>query len=292
MQGQLEQFLQHHHITDAIDQHAIVALTDQAGHIIYANDMFCKLSGYSKQELLGQNHRIVNSGHHGPEFFHNLWKTIAAGVTWHGDICNRNKSGELYWVRTTIVPYKDEKGRISRYLSIRTDITETVIIKEKLQKSYEQYKDLNDKLRADQLALRNKNIALNEIISHLDDEKVRVKSEIKQNIETIVMPLINQLKVKKTGLDLKYMDLMETCLADLSKNLLPIEKSFVRVLTPKEIQICSMIKNGLTVKEIAAFFNLSPRTIDKHRENIRSKLGLKSKKINLTTFLLTIDTDG
>jgi two-component system sensor histidine kinase/response regulator len=107
----------------ALDQHAIVSTTDVHGNIIYANDKLCEVSGYARAELIGQNHRIINSGTQPPEFFANLWRTIVAGKVWHGEICNRNKSGNLYWVNATIVPLQDGTGAPTMFIAIRTDIT-------------------------------------------------------------------------------------------------------------------------------------------------------------------------
>ncbi|WP_145983696.1 diguanylate cyclase domain-containing protein [Ferriphaselus amnicola] len=107
----------------AIDQHAIVSVATPDGRIIQVNQKFCEVSGYSEQELIGQDHNIVNSGTHPSSFFSEMWQTIARGDIWSGEICNRTKSGALYWVDSSIVPLKDQDGKIVRYISIRLDIT-------------------------------------------------------------------------------------------------------------------------------------------------------------------------
>jgi PAS domain S-box-containing protein len=121
----------------ALDQHAIVSITDTEGTIVYANDKFCAISGYAREELIGQNHRIVKSVEHAPELFSNMWETISAAQVWHSEVCNRAKDGSNYWVNATIVPLCDENGLPVQYIAIRTDITQAKRASEELRRAKE-----------------------------------------------------------------------------------------------------------------------------------------------------------
>ncbi len=132
----------------ALDESAIVAITDQKGIIKHVNENFCRISKYSEQELIGQDHRIINSSYHDKAFIRNLWVTIAGGNTWKGELKNKAKDGTYYWVDTTIVPFLDEKGKPYQYVAVRSDITERKLIQKKVTESEQFIKTITDNLPA------------------------------------------------------------------------------------------------------------------------------------------------
>lgn len=131
-------------IRQALDSSAIVAITDPRGVIKYVNSKFREISQYTEQELIGQNHRIINSGYHSPEFFQDLWKTILAGKKWEGEIRNKAKDGSFYWVHTIIIPFMDSAGRVEEFVSIRWDVTDRKQAEERVLETTENLQSLID----------------------------------------------------------------------------------------------------------------------------------------------------
>ncbi len=120
-------------LRSTMDLASLVSVTDTSGTIIEANDKFCEVSGFERDELIGQNHRIVNSGYHSKQFWEHIWGEIKAGRAWHGEVCNRSKDGQLYWEESTIAPFRGKDGQVQKYVSIRNDITERKKAEEQLR---------------------------------------------------------------------------------------------------------------------------------------------------------------
>ncbi len=133
-------------IERALDEHVSIAITDKNGKIEYVNNKFCSVSKYSSEEILGQDHRIVNSGYHSKAFMHNLWSTITQGKTWKGELKNRARDGTFYWVDTTIVPFLDQNGVPYQYVAIWTDVTGYKQLEERMEEQVKELARSNDEL--------------------------------------------------------------------------------------------------------------------------------------------------
>jgi PAS domain S-box-containing protein len=186
---------------NALDMHAIVSVTDAAGNIVYANDRFCEVSKYTRAELLGGNHRIVKSGLHDAAFYGRMWQTITSGHVWHGEVCNRAKDGDLYWVLATIAPMLDDDGLPYQYISIRADITETKKTQESLRLAKEAAEAAN-KAKSEFLAKVSHEIRtpMNGVLGMLDlalatrlDDEQREYIDIAHRSADSLMDIINDI---------------------------------------------------------------------------------------------------
>ncbi|MEK5440581.1 MULTISPECIES: PAS domain-containing sensor histidine kinase [unclassified Fredinandcohnia] len=156
-------------LTFALDESSIVAITDRQGKIQYINNKFCEISKFSRDELMGQDHRIINSGHHDKEFWKEMWRTIGSGHVWKGEIKNKAKDGSFYWVDTTIVPILSENGRPNQYLAVRHEVTA-------LKETQEELKSM-----------------MTRVISIQEEERKRFSRELHDGIGQSMFSLLIQL---------------------------------------------------------------------------------------------------
>lgn len=207
----------------ALDESSIVAITNQKGIITHVNDNFCKISKYSREELIGKDHRIINSSHHPKEFIKDLWTTIANGKVWKGELKNKAKDGSAYWVDTTIVPFLNERGKPYQYVAIRSDISERKRGEERIAKILldieQQNTQLVDFCNIVSHNLRSPLINISMLIEFLetcDDEEERTKilSKLKpvvNHLNTIFDELVESLQIKQDSeIDLTPVDLKKT----------------------------------------------------------------------------------
>jgi PAS domain S-box-containing protein len=244
----------------ALDQHAIVGITDVQGTITYVNEKFCAISGYSRDELIGQNHRILNSGHHPKEFFQKMYRTIAQGEVWHGEIKNRAKDGSIYWVDATIVPILGEDGKPCQYIAIRADITERKRMEEALEQS-----------RNNQIRFKD------EFLSHVSHELRSPLTAIKQFTTILLGGLAGELNgqqrefqqiVLKNVLQLQAMidDLLEVTRLEAGK--LSVEPESVSV-AEAVIDCFHTLQLSATAKGVTLAYNLPPDLPSAHADPTR-----------------------
>ncbi|AZV60096.1 PAS domain-containing protein [Peribacillus frigoritolerans] len=277
----------------ALDASSIVAITDQRGTIKYVNDQFCRISKFSKEELIGQDHRIINSGFHSKEFFNNLWKTISSGEVWKGEIKNKTKDNTYYWVDTTIVPFLDEFQKPYQYLAIRYEVTQRKLAEEEIQKMTGKIIDVQEEERKRISRELHDDIGQN-LYSHLITIN-RLQTEMDH-------PLLDQMQDEATEIieALRHLswELRPSVLDDLG--LFPAIRSLVgqfsehhhikvhfecylncRLNTNKEITIYRIIQEALTNIRKYAYTEKATVTIQEIEEEVRVEIEDKGKGFDI-----------
>ena len=382
-------------LTHAVEQSSnAVVITDVKGNIEYVNPRFTQLTGYTSEEAIGLNPRILKTDKTPPEEFKRLWKTISSGSEWNGEFCNKKKNGELFWECASISPVKNREGVITNFIAIKEDVTEHRRIEEALRLSKEQMQsildnttsviylkdlqgkyifinrqyqelfhitkegivgktdydifpkemadafrandqkvikarapleieevalhddgphtyisikfplfdsngtlygvcgistDITDRVKSKEVlqeqkeSLEQKNIALGEVLGQIEIEKRQMEGNIIANAENLLLPTIQKLGL--AGESHKYVQLLQNNLEELTSSFGSKLTDKKTRLTSREIEISNMIKNGLSSKEIARLSKTSLLTVEKHRNNIRSKLGVVNKGLSLFSVL-------
>ncbi len=230
---------------EALDEHALVSRTDARGRISYANDKFCEISGYDLADLIGKDHRILNSGHHSREFMTELWRTIRDKQIWHGTIKNRAKDGQFYWVESTIVPILNKQGDICEYISIRTCVPELQIAKDEAEAA--------NRAKSDFLATMSHEIRtpMNGVLGAAEIlQKMELTPEMRRYVDVIVnsggllMSLLNDI------LDLSKLRAGKSPLEETDFRLSEIVKSVTSVhslkAAEKNIKFDAVIETGVS----------------------------------------------
>ena len=221
----------------ALDESAIVAVTDASGVITYVNDTFCEISKYTREELLGQTHRIINAGYHSKTFFKSLWKVISGGQIWRGEICNRAKDGTLYWVDTTIVPFLDaQTGKPYQYIAIRKDISYLKRIENELRVLNE---GLEERVHERTAKLEAANRELQETLNLLrESERMR---------ETFISALTHDLRTPLVA-ERRALDLLHAQRDKLPEKLQPLSERLIK----NNADLLEMVNKLLEIYEYEA----------------------------------------
>ncbi len=236
-------------------------LMDEGGQIVDANESACRSLGYSKDELLKMNLRqlIPDGGY--AEFQADLGKSIEEGLDYFGEASLVGGGKEVIHV---------EIGGTSLNIGGNTYILGS-------------FRDITARKKAEE-ALREKNITLKEVLAHLEEEKMKIKKQVASTIDQELLPALNKLMAHDGTVNMAFYNLLKSNLQELGESSGAILHAYSK-LSPREVEICNLTKNGATSKEIASTLNISLATVGKHRENIRRKLILSNKNINLASFL-------
>ncbi len=238
--------------------------------IVYVNPAFTRMSGYTLEEAVGQTPKILQGPKTDKSVLADLRLKLEKGEVFSGCAVNYRKDGSEFINEWHIEPIKDADGKITHFLSIQRDITER--------------KKLEDKLVEQKNILEQKNAALREILELVEIEKKKIKENVSNNVEDVVLPALSRLGRTRTSHEKKYIGIIEEHLKDLTSTFGSELMRPSHRLSPREAQIANLVKTGLTSKDIGANLGISIKTVETIRNKIRRKLGLVNRDVNLTSY--------
>ncbi|WP_170065239.1 PAS domain S-box protein [Methylovulum psychrotolerans] len=277
----------------AFEMQACIIVTDAQKFALRVNRAFCRVTGYRPNEVVGVSPLFLRSGVHEAGFYHNLWETVAREGYWEGEIWDKRKNGEIFPVWQTITAVTDKKGHISHYVGSFTDITaqkqaERVLLdaRSRLESQVVHSKEELEQIKAEVTAVNN---ALEVLLKHREKDKTEAKCALVEEMESTVFPFLKQLKQENANRQQdRLIGILEHNLQEMVKSYgCPTDiSSAFRQLSPVEVQVASMVRQGLPTKLIAATLKISAGTVGIHRKHIRKKLGLDNQAVNLRSYLL------
>lgn len=249
--------------------------------IVYVNAAFTEMTGYTAAEVIGKSPRFLQGPETDRKVLDNIRNTLSNNGLFHGKAVNYRKDGSSFINEWHVEPVVMEDSHTSYFLAIQHDVTERERMYQALAESEQALNRKNSELEA-------KNIALSELLQQMEREKQKVKDDVAANIEEVLLPSIHQLKRQGSQIDNQQLTILENNLRGLNsgygRNL--IEKGFN--LSPRELEIANLIRQGIKTKQIALTLNISIETVESHRKNIRKKVGIANADDNLTNYLQTL----
>jgi PAS domain S-box-containing protein len=261
--------------------HDSVVSTSLDGYVTSWNRGAERLFGYSANEALGKHISFVYPEDERDFLEQEVIKPLQEKGEHEVEVRMRRKSGENFYAHLSLSLLRDTKGSVAGMIGYSTDITERKLAQDKLRESTEQ-------LEIEREALERKNIALREILDHIEAEKNALKQQIVTNVEQAIIPILVRLKESSLPSQTRNFEILEKDLREIASPFLGSLKNSYTKLSPRELEVCRLIKNGMTSKEIAQALNLSLMTVHKYRELIRKKLDLVNNDVNLRTYLQSL----
>ena len=273
-----------------------ILVTDAEGVILRLNKAFSRITGYSAEEVIGVTPSFLRSGLHDEDFYKTMWLSVAHNGYWHGEIWDKRKNGEIFPLWLTLTAVTDAEGEITHYVGSFTDITvqkqaEKVLL-EARQRLENQVATTKEELEKRKEETTEINAALKVLLKHRETDKSDAQSALLCEVEETIMPFLKKLKGASAGRrqSTRLISILETNLQHLvdSYGSATTLSAALHHLTPVEMQVASLLRQGLPTKLIAATLNISPGTVGIHRKHIRKKLGLNGKAANLQNYLKSL----